>query len=125
MFDARPDASVACAYFLPVRASHLRAGLVKLHQLGAAAMLPRQAHNGGAGQCFRTGALAAAGGYGDHVWPWVLADHEIIQRMLKLGPVVWHRDHACVPSDRRRNPDAVRWSLIERLLYHATPFRLK
>ena len=125
LFDARPAASVVCAYFLPPGRAGLRGGLAKLHQLGAATLLPLQAHNGGAGQCFRTDALEAAGGYGDHVWPWVLADHEIIQRVLKQGPAVWHRDHACVPSDRRRNPDAVRWSLAERLLYHVTPFRLK
>jgi glycosyltransferase involved in cell wall biosynthesis len=125
LLDARPDASVACAWFLPPGGSRLRGLLAKLHQLGAAALLPLQAHNGGAGQCFRTDALAAAGGYGDHVWPWVLADHEIIQRMLKQGPALWHRDHACAPSDRRRNADAVRWSLAERLLYHVTPFRLK
>jgi len=125
LFDAQPDAAVACAYFLPPDGSPMRAALAKLHQLGAAALLPRQAHNGGAGQCFRTDALAAGGGYGDHVWPWVLADHEIIQRMLKQGPALWHPDHACIPSDRRRNPDAVRWSFAERLLYHLTPFRLK
>jgi hypothetical protein len=125
LFDARPDASLACAYFLPPEASRLGRALAKLHQLGAATLLPLQAHNGGAGQCFRTDALAAAGGYGDHVWRWVLADHEIVQRMLKQGPAVWHRDHHCVPSERRRNPNAVRWSLAERLLYHLTPFRLK
>jgi glycosyltransferase involved in cell wall biosynthesis len=125
LFDARPAAAAACAYFLPAGGSRFQAGVAKLHQLGAATLLPLQAHNGGAGQCFRTEALIAAGGYGDDVWPWVLADHEIIHRMLKQGPAVWHRDHACVPSDRRRNPDAVRWSLAERLLYHLTPFRLK
>jgi glycosyltransferase involved in cell wall biosynthesis len=125
LFDARPDASAVCAYFLPPAGSRLRRAAAILHQLGAAALLPLQAHNGGAGQCFRADALAAAGGYGDHIWPWVLADHEIVHRVLKQGPALWHRDHACTPSDRRRNPDSVRWSLAERLLYHVTPFRLK
>ena len=125
LFDEQPAASVACAWFLPQKGTALDRFLARLHQLGAATLLPLQAHNGGAGQCFRTDKLVAAGGYGDHVWPWVLADHEIIQRMLKHGPAVWHRDHACIPSDRRRNADAVRWSLAERILYHVTPFRLK
>ena len=125
LLDARPAAAMACAYYLPAERPGLRARLAKLHQLGAAALLPRQAHNGGAGQCFRTAALAAAGGYGADLWPWVLADHEIVHRMLKQGPAAWHRDHHCVPSPRRSDPDAVRWSLAERLLYHITPFRLK
>ena len=125
LFDSRRRAAAVCAYFLPFPASGLRAASARLHQLGAAALLPLQAHNGGAGQCFRTVRLKAAGGYGDHRWPWVLADHEIIHRMLGQGSVEWHRDFWCSPSDRRANQDAVRWSLHERLLYHFTPYALK
>jgi glycosyltransferase involved in cell wall biosynthesis len=124
LFEARPEAGTVCAYFLPPASHPFRAGLTRFHQLAAAFLLPRQAHNGGAGQCFRAATLEAAGGYGDH-WPYVLADHEIIHRMAKGGRVVWNRDHWCSPSDRRTNGDSVRWSLTERILYHLTPFRLK
>ena len=125
LFDADPAASMASAYFLPPKASAGRRLTAAIHQLTAAFVWPRQAHNGGAGQCFRTAVLNAQGGYGTHLWPLVLADHEIVHRMLKVGRQVWHGDLWCIPSDRRQDEDAVRWSLGERLLYHFTPFALK
>jgi len=125
LLDARRDAAMASAWYVPPRASRGRAAAAALHQLGAARLLPRQAHNGAAGQCFRMEALRARGGYRLDIWPFVLGDHEIVHRVLKAGRQVWGRDLWCAPSDRRRDPDAVRWSLGERLLYHATPFALK
>jgi glycosyltransferase involved in cell wall biosynthesis len=124
LFESRPDAATVCAYYVPAEGPRVRAGAARFHQLAAAACLPFQAHNGGAGQCFRLDQLAEAGGYGDQ-WPHVLADHEIIHRMLKRGRVAWDSGHWCIPSDRRANGDAVRWSFAERILYHLTPFRLK
>ena len=125
LFDADAGACMASAYFLPPRVSATRRLAAAMHQLTAAFVWPRQAHNGGAGQCFRTAALRGQGGYDTEVWPLVLADHEIVHRMLKIGRQRWHRDLWCIPSDRRQDADAVRWSLAERLLYHATPFGLK
>jgi len=125
LLDRSFEAVIACAYYLPPEAGRLKRFLAAAHQLGAAILLPRQAHNGGAGQCFRTAALNACGGYDDRTWPFVLGDHEIVHRVFKHGSAAWRRDHWCVPSPRRKNGDAVRWSLLERLLYHATPFAFK
>jgi glycosyltransferase involved in cell wall biosynthesis len=125
MFDRNTDANLVAAYYVPPGATRRRAIAAALHQLGAARILRRQAHNGAAGQSFRTAALRASGGYDVEVWPYVLGDQEIVHRMLKGGPQLWSRDHWCVPSDRRRNGNAVRWSAAERTLYHLTPFALK
>lgn len=89
------------------------------------ALLPRQTHTGGYGQSFRSDALIAAGGFSEAQWPYVLLDHEIMQRVLKQGRAVYHPDLWCITSDRRADRSRVRWTLAERLLYHATPFALK
>jgi glycosyltransferase involved in cell wall biosynthesis len=125
LLGANSDVVMASAYYLFRLKKGIRASLAAAHQLTAALMLPRQAHNGAAGQCFRTKALRQAGGYNTDVWPYVLADHEVVHRLLKLGRQAWDRDHWCIPSDRRSDADAVRWDLPERLLYHLTPFALK
>lgn len=88
----------------------------------SARMWPTQTHTGGYGQTFRTHALLAAGGYAYRFWPYVLMDHEIMQRVLKLGRAVYPTDFWCVPSPRRADRRRVRWTLVERLLYHACPF---
>lgn len=86
---------------------------------------PRQTHTGGFGQCFRTSAYLAAGGYAHHYWPYVLMDHEIMERVLAQGRAVYPFDLWCVPSPRRSDRTRVRWTLAERLLYHLTPRRAK
>ena len=91
----------------------------------ASRLLPRQTHTGGFGQTFRTEALKAAGGYSHRHWPYVLMDHEIMQRVLKAGRAVYPLDLWCVPSPRRADRSSVRWNLAERILYHATPFAVK
>ena len=88
-------------------------------------LLARQCHTGGYGQMFRRTALEAAGGFSSDIWPYVLLDHEIMQRVLRHGRAVYHDDLWCRPSDRRADRSDVRWTLAERLLYHATPFGLK
>jgi glycosyltransferase involved in cell wall biosynthesis len=125
LLDEKADAAVASAYYLAPAASWPRRIASAVYQLAVNLLLPRQAHTGGAGQCFRVAALDAAGGYDASVWPYVLADHEIINRVLRHGRQVWHRTFWCLPSDRRGDLNAVRWSLAERLLYHATPFALQ
>ncbi|MDX2225441.1 MAG: hypothetical protein SFV21_21995, partial [Rhodospirillaceae bacterium] len=70
-------------------------------------------------------ALRDAGGYGAHHWPFVLKDHELIHRVLKRGRVRYDWDLWCIPSPRRNDRRAVRWSLAERLLYHVSPFAAK
>jgi hypothetical protein len=55
------------------------------------------------------------------LWPYVLMDHEVMQRVLKLGRAVYPRDFWCMPSPRRGDRRSVRWTLAERLVYHASP----
>ena len=84
-----------------------------------------QTYAGGYAHLFRTEALHAAGGYAPQHWSYVLKDHELVNRVAKQGrfgraPNLW-----CLPSDRRADRSGVRWTLFERILYHATPFAAK
>lgn len=90
-----------------------------------ARLLPRQCHTGGYAQCFRADALRRAGGFSERLWRYVLLDHEIMQRVFKQGAARYHPDLWCRPSPRRSDRSTVRWTLFERLIYHATPFAAK
>jgi glycosyltransferase involved in cell wall biosynthesis len=90
-----------------------------------ARLLPRQCHSGGYAQAFRTKALREAGGFSPVHWPYTLEDQEIVHRLLKRGKVVHSSKHWCMPSVRREDRSAVTWTLLERILYHLTPFALK
>lgn len=84
-----------------------------------------QTYAGGYAHCYRTAALRAAGGYDPGAWPYVLKDHELVNRVAKQGrfgraPELW-----CAPSLRRADRKGVRWTLPERLLYHLTPAAAK
>lgn len=97
-----------------------------LYARGIARLLPRQTHTGGYGQLFRTEALRRAGSFSEKLWPYVLLDHEIMQRIFATGGEArYHFDLWCQPSPRRTDRTRVRWTLAERVLYHATPFALK
>lgn len=126
LFEAGGEGRVmVCAWLRPDDGDARRAFLARSHRLLAARLWPRQNHTSGAGQCFRTASLRAAGGYDGAHWPYVLKDHELAHRMLKLGTQAYHVDLWCTPSSRRADRTAVRWTLGERLLYHATPFAMK
>lgn len=88
-------------------------------------ILSKQTHTGGYGQAFRTSTLVQAGGFSEKLWPYVLLDHEIMQRVAKLGRVVYPFNFWAKPSPRRSDRRRVRWTLGERILYHATPFAAK
>lgn len=88
-------------------------------------ILAKQCHAGGPGHAFRTEALRAAGGYDKALWPYVLKDHELMNRVLKRGRALYAYDHWCSQSDRRGDRRAVRWTVFERALYHLTPFARK
>ena len=120
-----PTVHGAGAYFVADPSSRTSRILGALHWLGAARLLPRQTHTGGAGQVFRTASLRASGGFDPARWPYVLEDHEIGQRLLKLGRVRYGRGLWCAPSPRPRDRGAASWTLSERLLYHATPQWMK
>ena len=87
----------------------------------AAALLPAQCHTGGAGQVFCVDALRHAGGFDASLWGYVLEDHEVMHRMAKFGPLAYGGLLWCTPSPRERDRDSIRWTLLERMLYHATP----
>ncbi len=95
------------------------------HWLTAAKVWPQQNHTSGAGHTFRTAALREAGGYDPAIWPYVLKDHELMSRVLRLGHQAYNRDLWCISSDRRTDRTSVRWTLGERLLYHFAPIRDK
>ncbi|MDI1297490.1 MAG: glycosyltransferase family 2 protein [bacterium] len=78
-------------------------------------------HAGGYAQAFRTDALRAIGGFDVQRWPYVLEDHEIVHRIMQLGPVLYDPAHVCFPSDRRASRKAVSWTRAERLLYRHLP----
>ncbi len=88
-------------------------------------LLSRQCHTGGYAQTFRTDALKRAGGYSRKIWPHLRKDHELIHRVWKEGRVIHDATLWCRASDRRSAALQKRWTLFERLLYHATPFQLK
>ena len=90
-----------------------------------ARLLAKQCHSGGFGQIFRTKALTAAGGFSEALWPFVLEDHEVIQRVLKHGRCRYHPDLWCQPSARRTDRSNVSWNTFEQVVYHCTPFHLK
>jgi len=95
------------------------------HWLTAAKVWPQQNHTSGAGHTFRTPPLREAGGYDPAIWPYVLKDHELMSRVLRLGHQAYDRDLWCVSSPRRTDRKSVRWTLGERLLYHFLPIRDK
>ena len=88
-------------------------------------LLPKQGHTGSFGQCFRSEALRMAGGPRSAAWPYVLYDHELMQRIFKVGTGSGSLGLWAAPAPRRQASAHVRWTLFERVLYHITPFALK
>lgn len=88
-------------------------------------LLRKQCHSGGYAHTFRTSALKSAGGYSRALWPHLRKDHELMHRVWKEGRVVHDPWLWCRASDRRNVATQKRWTLFERVLYHATPFQLK
>ena len=97
----------------------------RLKTLSVAKILYRQTHTGGFGQSFRTRALRQVGGYSAERWPFVLEDHEIMQRLFKVGRAKHAFNLWCLPSNRRSDRANVNWNKTEQLLYHLVPFILK
>ncbi|MEO5867306.1 MAG: glycosyltransferase family 2 protein [Sphingomonas sp.] len=82
-------------------------------------ILRRQCLTGGAGQAFHTAALRRSGGFCADRWNYVLEDHEIIHRIVGQGRMRYGAKFWCAPAPRERNRDSIRWTLAERVLYHA------
>lgn len=85
----------------------------------------KHVYTGGYGQCLRRDVLRRSGGYSEDLWPYVLADHEVMSRILEYGASLYHPDFWCRSSSRREDRRNVRWNLWEMALYHATPFLLQ
>jgi glycosyltransferase involved in cell wall biosynthesis len=88
-------------------------------------LLRKQCHAGGYAHTFRTAALKRAGGYSRALWPHLRKDHELMHRIWKEGRVIHDPQILCRASDRRTSTVEKRWTVFERVLYHATPFQLK
>ena len=121
--DADPRVAAAMATDVPLDPAKARRN--RRHNQIVSRLWPKQTHTGGFGQTFRTRALVAAGGYAERYWPYVLMDHEIMERMVRQGRAVYPYDLWCSPSTRRADRRRVRWTLSERLLYHFSPARAK
>jgi hypothetical protein len=80
-----------------------------------------QCHAGGYAQAFNVQALTAAGGLLNPAWPYVLEDHEVVNRLLHQGRIAYAADHICFPSDRRSSRKTVGWTRWERMVYRFTP----
>lgn len=100
--------------------------LLRAKGMAAAALMPRQCHSGGFGQSFRTAALRDAGGFSAERWPFVLEDHEVMHCLTRAGGRPGYAfDLWCRPSGRRADRKKVDWTLLERVMYHLTPFAQK
>ena len=121
----KPGIVAAMAVDIYAPANHWYGWLTRVHKRNMAALMSRQTHTGTYGQSFRTEVLRAAGGPRSENWPWVLDDHELMQRVFKFGRSRYHADFWCMPSARRGRNAHVRWSLFERIMYHVTPYPLK
>lgn len=121
----RPGIVAAMAVGLAVPPNSWPGRWQRFRKFATSLILARQAHTGTFGQCFDAEALRAAGGPRSDDWPWVLDDHEVMQRVFKIGRSRYHPDFWCRPSSRRKTSAHVRWTLFERLMYHATPFAAK
>jgi glycosyltransferase involved in cell wall biosynthesis len=118
LFDGNPGAVAAFAFDRPLDAVDQRVPLSKWLQVR---LFPSHCHTGGYGQAFRTKELKAVGGFDPRIWPFVLEDHEVVQRIGRHGRLAYRRDHVCHTSDRRQDRTAVNWTLFERLLYKLLP----
>lgn len=126
VFAASPSDVVAVmASNLSGPPNHGAAWRRQIKTMIVARLLSRQAHTGGFGQSFRTAALRQAGGFSAALWPFVLEDHEVMQRIFKIGRARYDFDLWCVTSNRRGDRTSVNWTTAEQALYHATPFALK
>lgn len=117
---AKPGCVVAGAYFVQPDGTPRAHAIEAARVLAAGLLLPRLCHAGGAGQCFGTAALRAAGGFDPDRWRYVLEDHEVIHRTADRGTMRYARDLWCTPSPRDRDRPSIRWTLVERLAYAAT-----
>lgn len=119
--DTEDDVVAAFAFGVYSDAGPLGAWFTKTKGAIIAGLWPKQGHTGGYGHAFKTAALRKAGGYSAKLWPFMVADHEVVNRIVKHGAIAYRRNHWCLTSSRRAGRGNVDWKLHERLLYNFTP----
>lgn len=119
----RPGTVAVMALYLHDRAHDRAARAYRRVMPWVSRLFPTKCHTGGGGQVFRVEALRRAGGFSEAAWRYVLLDHEVMARLLKLGASRYHRDFWCLHTNRRGDRKAVRWNAWERMLYLYMPPR--
>jgi glycosyltransferase involved in cell wall biosynthesis len=117
----RPDTVAVMALYLHDRSDDWAARAYRRVMPWLSHLFPTKCLTGGGGQVFRTASLRTAGGFSEAFWKYVLLDHEVMARMLKLGPSRYHPDFWCLHTNRRGDRKAVRWTVWERFLYLYMP----
>lgn len=121
--NAAPNVNAVMAIGLPTPPDTLESQRIIADRLRLHKRFPTRCFTGGWGQTLRTKDLLEVGGYSVDLWPYVLLDHEIIHRMMKRGRSLYDRDLWCLPSERRKDRQNVRWTAFERFLYRNVPDR--
>lgn len=123
-YDSAPGAVAVLATALVDAPDSPRSKRRRLKMRIVPHVLRRQCHAGGYAHTFRTDALKRAGGYSRTRWPYLRKDHELLHQIWKQGRVIHDPDLLCRESTRR-SAAFKSWSLMERVLYHLTPFQAK
>lgn len=84
-----------------------------------------ECHAGGYAETFNTELYRKVGGFDNEIWPYMFEDHEIVQRLLKKGEVVYPLGLWCVVSNRRCDRSEITWTKTEKRIYRYSPFFLK
>ena len=121
MMDANDTVAAAFAFGVYADDSKFRSWYRRNKGALMASLARNQGHTGGYGQSYRTANLRKAGGYAASLWPFMVADHEIVNRVAKTGAIAYRADHFCITSERRGARGNVDWRLHERLLYNFLP----
>jgi glycosyltransferase involved in cell wall biosynthesis len=121
LFRANPEVSCVMALDLyePATSAASQRRISKL--MRRSVRRPNHCHAGAYAQAFRSPAFFAAGGFDPVRWPFLMEDHEIVQRLLNYGPAQYAAHHVCYPSDRRKNRSRAHWNRFERLIYRLVP----
>lgn len=125
IFDEEGEATVAVVAFDARPEAGAKDVAARIKGRAVSMLLARQCHGGGYAHAFRREALLRAGGYSPGLWPYCVKDHELMHRVSKEGRIAYRYGHWVRPSDRRSDRSSVRWTLFERIMYHATPHAAK
>lgn len=120
-FARRSDAAMVMALDVYTDPRGLLERLRRKAVIVLAMLTPAKCHAGGCGQAYRTAAFRRAGGFDAQTWPFVLEDHEIVNRVRRQGGQVYDSEHFCMPAPRRDSRETVNWNGWERFVYIALP----